>query len=79
LVHYCSQQRGYPGIPLENYSDEQRQREFLTKKGCAPRCTVSCVHQIAVVDFWRGPQTIDAAPPSAPEALVQLTGSTSQN
>jgi MoaA/NifB/PqqE/SkfB family radical SAM enzyme len=78
LVHYCSQQRGYPGVPLENYSDEQRQREFLTKKGCAPRCTVSCVHQISVVDFWRSPQTIDAAPPSAPETLVQLTGSTSQ-
>src|ERR1700751_1574557 len=79
LVHYCSQQRGYPGVPLENYSDEQRQREFLTKKDCAPRCTVSCVHQISVVDFWRAPQTIDAAPPSAPETLVQLTGSTSQH
>jgi MoaA/NifB/PqqE/SkfB family radical SAM enzyme len=80
LVHYCSQQRGYPAVPLENYSDEQRQREFLTKKGCAPRCTVSCVHQIAVIDFWRAPQTIDTAlPPSAPETLVQLTGSTSQH
>jgi MoaA/NifB/PqqE/SkfB family radical SAM enzyme len=77
LVHYCSQQRGYPGIPLENYSDEQRQREFLTKKGCAPRCTVSCVHQIAVVDFWRAPQTIDAAPAPPHESLVQLTSSTS--
>src|SRR4029077_224954 len=79
LVHYCSQQRGYPGIPLAEYTAEQRQREFLTKKGCAPRCTVSCVHQVSVLDFWRGPQTIDAAPPSAPQALVQLTGSTSQN
>ena len=76
LVHYCSQQRGYPGIPLENYSDAQRQREFLTKKGCAPRCTVSCVHQIAVVDFWRAPQTIDSGAASAPESLVQLSGST---
>jgi MoaA/NifB/PqqE/SkfB family radical SAM enzyme len=80
LVHYCSQQRGYPGVPLENYSDEQRQREFLTKKACAPRCTVSCVHQIAAIDFWRAPQTIETAlPPSAPETLVQLTGSTSQH
>src|SRR5215469_8243755 len=25
LVHYCSQQRGYPGIPLEKYSAERRQ------------------------------------------------------
>jgi MoaA/NifB/PqqE/SkfB family radical SAM enzyme len=80
LVHYCSQQRGYPGVPLENYSDEQRQREFLTKKACAPRCTVSCVHQIAAIDFWRAPQTIETAlPPSAPETLVQLTSSTSQH
>src|SRR6266849_2190817 len=28
LVHYCSQQRGYPGIPLEQYSAEDRRREF---------------------------------------------------
>ena len=79
LVHYCSQQRGYPGIALESYTDEQRHREFFTKKGCAPRCTVSCVHQISVVDFWRAPQTLDsgsADPTSAPNALVQLTGST---
>ena len=78
LVHYCSQQRGYPAIPLENYSYEQRQREFLTKKGCAPRCTVSCVHQIAAVDFWRAPQTIDPGSSAAPGSLVQLTGSTTR-
>ncbi len=70
LVHYCSQQRGYPGIPLAQYTDEQRQREFLTKKGCAPRCTVSCVHQISALDRWRAPQTIEAEPP---KSLVQLT------
>jgi MoaA/NifB/PqqE/SkfB family radical SAM enzyme len=57
LVHYCSQQRGYPGIPLERYTSAQRQREFLTIKSCAARCTVSCVNQIAVVDGWRAPQT----------------------
>src|ERR1700684_1835703 len=39
LVHYCSQQRGYPGIPLTEYTSEQRRREFLTQKGCAPHCT----------------------------------------
>jgi MoaA/NifB/PqqE/SkfB family radical SAM enzyme len=76
LVHYCSQQRGYPGIPLANYTAEQRQREFLTKKGCAPRCTVSCVHQISKVDFWRAPQTIEGSsqPPASAGTLVQLTG-----
>ena len=74
LVHYCSQQRGYPGIPLSEYTAERRQREFLTKKGCAPKCTVSCVHQISFVDRWRAPQTIDADPPAPAGDLVQLTG-----
>src|ERR1700683_2178959 len=77
LVHYCSQQRGYPGIPLAQYTDEQRHREFLTKKGCAPHCTVSCVHQTSAMDFWRAPQTLEpgATPPmTAAENLVQLTG-----
>src|SRR5580704_6194304 len=78
LVHYCSQQRGYPAIPLEHYSDEQRQREFLTKKGCAPHCTVSCVHQIAAVDFWRGPQTIEGGSAPAPQSLVQLSSSSTR-
>jgi len=79
LVHYCSQQRGYPGVPLAEYTDEQRHREFYTKKGCAPRCTVSCVHQISVVDFWRAPQNLEptnssSASPAA-EPLVQLSSS----
>jgi MoaA/NifB/PqqE/SkfB family radical SAM enzyme len=74
LVHYCSQQRGYPGIPLAQYTDEQRHREFFTKKGCAPRCTVSCVHQISTMDYWRAPQTIESGPSQPPASLVQLTG-----
>ncbi len=57
LVHWCSQQRGYPGIPLEDYTAEMRQREFLTHKSCAPMCTVSCVQQVGILDNWRGPQT----------------------
>src|SRR5262249_14410368 len=56
LVHYCSQQRGYPGIPLAEYKVEDIRREFLTEKSCAPNCTVSCVHQTSLVDFWRSPQ-----------------------
>jgi MoaA/NifB/PqqE/SkfB family radical SAM enzyme len=76
LVHWCSQQRGYPGIPLDKYTAEDRRREYFTKKYCAPRCTVSCVQQIAVVDNWRGPQTLKplASPPSSSQPLVQLTG-----
>jgi MoaA/NifB/PqqE/SkfB family radical SAM enzyme len=61
LVHYCSQQRGYPGKPLAKYSVEDIRREYLTPKGCAPHCTVSCVHQISTVDFWRDPQTLPPA------------------
>jgi MoaA/NifB/PqqE/SkfB family radical SAM enzyme len=75
LVHYCSQQRGYPGVPLAEYTAEQRQREFRTKKGCAPRCTVSCVHQISSMDSWRAPQTIDSTPSPGPDPLVQVVGS----
>jgi len=56
LVHYCSQQRGYPGIPLAEYTVADIRREYSTKKFCAPNCTVSCVHQTSMVDFWRSPQ-----------------------
>lgn len=75
LVHYCSQQRGYPGKPLGQYTLADIRREFLTEKSCAPRCTVACVHQISYMDFWRAPQTITPDPVSQqPEndRLVQI-------
>jgi MoaA/NifB/PqqE/SkfB family radical SAM enzyme len=56
LVHYCSQQRGFPGIPLADYTRDDIRREFLTEKSCAPNCTISCVHQTSFMDFWRAPQ-----------------------
>ena len=75
LVHWCSQQRGYPGIPLAQYTPEMRQREFYTAKFCAPFCTVSCVQQVGILDNWRAPQTLKpgpvATPPSQP-VLVQI-------
>ncbi len=74
LVHYCSQQRGYPGIPLAEYSAERRHREYYTKKSCAPHCTVSCVHQVAVLDNWRGPQKIEPGAAQEPQSFVQLSG-----
>jgi MoaA/NifB/PqqE/SkfB family radical SAM enzyme len=73
LVHYCSQQRGYPGTPLEDYSLKDIRREYLTEKSCAPNCTVSCVHQISIMDSWRAPQR--PTPPTIPagaSGLVQL-------
>jgi MoaA/NifB/PqqE/SkfB family radical SAM enzyme len=57
LVHYCSQQRGYPAKPLAEYTIDDVRREFRTEKSCAPHCTVSCVHQISYIDHWRAPQT----------------------
>jgi MoaA/NifB/PqqE/SkfB family radical SAM enzyme len=53
LVHYCSQQRGYPAIPLEQYTLEDIEREYTSKKACAPFCTVSCVHRVAMLDLIR--------------------------
>jgi MoaA/NifB/PqqE/SkfB family radical SAM enzyme len=72
LVHYCSQQRGYPAKPLLEYSVADIKREYVTEKSCAPHCTVSCVHQVSYLDFWRGTQ--QAVPPiTVPEGeLVQV-------
>ena len=62
LVHYCSQQRGFPGVPIAEYTTADVKREFLTAKACSPNCTVSCVHQISYIDHWRAPQTSTIAP-----------------
>jgi MoaA/NifB/PqqE/SkfB family radical SAM enzyme len=69
LVHYCSQQRGYPAIPLEKYSADDLRREYLTEKSCAPHCTVSCVHQVSIFDSWRAPQH---ASPDVAARLVHI-------
>jgi MoaA/NifB/PqqE/SkfB family radical SAM enzyme len=53
LVHYCSQQRGHPAIPLMQYNHEDLLREGGKPKGCAPFCTISCVHQTAMLDDFR--------------------------
>ena len=58
LVHYCSQQRGYPGIPLLEYTKEDMRREYLTKKACADYCTVACAQKVATFDNRRDPQTL---------------------
>jgi MoaA/NifB/PqqE/SkfB family radical SAM enzyme len=74
LVHYCSQQRGYPGVPLADYALEDIRREHRTPKSCAPYCTLACVHQASMPDRWRSPQTLDERSPSSAngERLVQL-------
>src|SRR6202162_348520 len=76
LVHWCSQQRGYPGIPLAEYTPEMRHREYSTKKFCAARCTVSCVQQVGILDNWRDPQNrqpMRMTSPATPQVeLVQI-------
>jgi MoaA/NifB/PqqE/SkfB family radical SAM enzyme len=74
LVHYCSQQRGYPAVPLATYTRDDLRREYLTEKSCAPNCTVSCVHQVSIFDSWRAPQNPALPIPATiePQELVQI-------
>ncbi len=73
LVHYCSQQRGYPGTPLEQYTRADIRREYLSEKPCAPYCTVSCVHYVSYFDFFRSPQTLKSGIPDQPtQPLVKI-------
>jgi MoaA/NifB/PqqE/SkfB family radical SAM enzyme len=76
LVHYCSQQRGYPGIPLADYDVARVRHENRTAKACAPFCTIACVHQASAFDEWRRDQR-EGEYPGAP--LIQLrTGKSAQ-
>jgi MoaA/NifB/PqqE/SkfB family radical SAM enzyme len=72
LVHYCSQQRGFPGIPLEEYTIEHLEHEFYTEKPCAKFCTIACVQQVAMLDNWRAPQrAFDLSPEVLPKGADQ--------
>ena len=53
LVHWCSQQRGHPAMPLDACTPADLERERLAEKSCAPYCTVSCVHRVALLDQLR--------------------------
>jgi MoaA/NifB/PqqE/SkfB family radical SAM enzyme len=72
LVHYCSQQRGYPAKPLAQYTVDDIRREYRTEKSCAPRCTVACVHQTSYIDFWRDPQDLNPSPVGNPHPQKNL-------
>jgi hypothetical protein len=71
LVHYCSQQRGFPGTPLADYAVEDVRRAYSLEKECAPHCTVSCVHKVSAFDFFRGPQ-VPSSSGGPKQPLVQL-------
>ena len=72
LVHYCSQQRGFPGVPIAEYTTADVKREFLTAKSCSPNCTISCVHQVSYIDHWRSPQTRTISPGGAGHGEPEL-------
>ena len=74
LVHYCSQQRGYPGVPVAEYTREDVKREFVTAKSCAPHCTIGCVHRISHIDHWRAPQTRMVAPGGQELVKIEMHG-----
>ena len=75
LVHYCSQQRGYPGTALAEYSKEDVRQGYRSEKPCAPHCTISCVHKVSAMDFWRDPQT-EVAPRINPNTFVHIQAAT---
>lgn len=82
LVHYCSQQRGYPGIPLERYGREHIEREYHTVKPCAAFCTIPCVQRVSMIDEFHEqprealaaffPPTIEGEPLSGLPAGIKL-------
>jgi MoaA/NifB/PqqE/SkfB family radical SAM enzyme len=83
LVHYCSQQRGRPGVPLAEYSADHLVRESQTVKTCAPYCTIGCVHRVAMIDdlrerpvetlqAWFGSEGSSAALPLPVRLLLHL-------
>lgn len=74
LVHWCSQQRGYPGVPLADYTRADVERESTSKKPCAPLCTVSCVHRVALLDRLRARpmETIDEMLPNGSDGPISV-------
>lgn len=80
LVHWCSQQRGTPGVPLLRYTLQDIRREFLLEKHCAPNCTISCAHQTSYMDYWRAPQQkLIALRKSRPDLVAQPAATANGN
>lgn len=63
LVHYCMAQRGYPAIPLAQYTQQDMDRESKATKSCTPYCTIFCIQRVALLDRLRN---------DPKQALVQL-------
>ena len=59
MVHWCPQNRGYPGMPLSKYTEADIAREFATRNPCASTCSLNCVHQASAFDGWRAQERED--------------------
>ena len=83
LVHYCSQQRGLSGDPAGKVHAGRPGPGVLNQKPCAPFCTVSCVHRVAMLDLVRNqprealdplfPPATPGGPPQLPAGIQVLT------
>ena len=74
LVHYCSQQRGYPGQAADGIYARRTSAANTARKKPALRAAPwpACI-RFRIIDFWRAPQTISAAAmPQADDRLVQI-------
>ena len=63
------------GTPLAEYDKEDIQQGYRSEKPCAPHCTISCVHKVSAMDFWRDPQT-EVAPRINPNTFVHIQAAT---
>lgn len=66
IVGRCSQHRRFPGIPIEQYTPDDVERELFTAKSCAPYCTIGCAHRVSILDRWLDPFRKPAPPAGAP-------------
>ncbi len=61
VVRWCSQTFQDFGIPLEQYSEADLRRQFMTQKPCTDQCTLGCARTTSAYDQWRG-QDLDPDP-----------------
>ena len=73
VVRWCSQQMAHFGIPLADYSTEDLERQFHTRKGCEAKCTIGCSRSCSAPDEWRS-QKLTAAAPAADGATSAAAG-----
>ena len=72
LVHYCSQQRGYPAKPLEEYTVDDIRREYITQKTCAPCAPSAAFTRSRTSTSFVGSNPFVSPEPQRQEELVSI-------